>query len=359
MELLKDTNVFEVSKIKEEDEMKKKEMMAKENKTEKTLSDAILELAKTAVEKGDVGTLEKLLDLRKQAQETIAKNEFYKALHGFQSELQPIKKSKVVYNKDGTIRYKYATFDDIVKTIQPLLKKYGLTFHFKPEYDKENQTIIVHCIITHVLGHQEVATFKAPLSLSDKMQFMQTYGSILTYAKRYSLSLALGLATEEDEDLLEEYQTHHKLLDRTPEKVLEKLPENLKEEIKTEVFKQIEEKTKEPKEFKDFREQREFREPKEISEQKEEINFEGFKDIKDINKMTEGQKRYILDLINRYDISMDEFIDFVYFVLKKQIRTVDELTKSEASQIIDRLKNWATLKVTERTLLENKEDIPF
>jgi hypothetical protein len=344
MELLKETNVFEVSRLKEEDEMKKKEMMVREGKTEKTLSDAILELAKTAVDKGDVGTLEKLLDLRKQIQETIAKNEFYKALHGFQSELQPIKKSKVVYNKDGTIRYKYATFDDIVKTIQPLLKKYGLTFHFKPEYDKENQTIIVHCIITHVLGHQEVATFKAPLSLSDKMQFMQAYGSILTYAKRYSLSLALGLATEEDEDLIEEYQTPHKILDKTPERVLEKLPENLKEEIKTEVFRQIEEKTEERKQ----------------KEAREEVrDFEVYKDVKDVNKITEGQKRYILDLIHRYDISMDEFIDFVYFVFKKQIRTVDELTKSEASQIIDRLKNWAELKVTEKTLLENEEDIPF
>jgi hypothetical protein len=304
----------------------------------KTAENVLLDLIKTAVEKGDTATLEKLIALKEQIKKEIAKNEFFKALHGFQSELQPIKRSNVVYNKDGSIRYKYATFDDIVKAIQPLLKKYGLTFHFKPEYDKENQTITVHCIITHVLGHQEVATFKAPLTPSDKMQFMQAYGSILTYAKRYSLSLALGLATEEDENIHEEEEHPHSIT--YPDK-------NTTTEPKI-----IEPKTSLPKP--------EYTQPEEkkLEEKLETKTTE--------NKITESQKKYIMNLLNRNNLNLEELLHHILPSTEKTITSIDELTKSEASRLIDALKNWNVEKKTAATETPNNnettiedEDIPF
>ena len=306
---------------------KEKGAVKKEELVSKTAENTILDLFKTAVEKGDTATLEKLIILKEQIQKEIAKAEFYKALHNFQSELQPIKRSNVVYNKDGSIRYKYASFDDIVKAIQPLLKKYGLTFHFKAEYDEKNQTIAVHCIITHILGHQEVATFKAPLTPPDKIQSMQAYGSILTYAKRYSLSLALGLATEEDENIHEEEHPQ---------------PDTLINKTTTAEPKIIEPKTATPKTAPTNQEE------VETHEEKSE------------NKITESQKKYIINLLNRNNLKMEELYQYILSTHGKIITSIDDLTKSEASRIIDALKNLTVEKKTasNETVIE-EEDIPF
>jgi hypothetical protein len=315
--------------------VKEKGIAKKEDGISKTAEKAIFDLIEIAVEKGDTSTLEKLIELKEQSRKEVAKNEFFKALHGFQSELQPIKKSNVVYNKDGSIRYKYATFDDIVKSIQPLLKKYGFTFHFKPEFDKENQTITVHCIITHVMGHQEVATFKAPLTPSDKMQFMQAYGSILTYAKRYSLSLALGLATEEDENMHEEEYSHHESYTNknttTEPKIIEPKAATPKAEVpKTETFKA------------------------ENANQEEGISEE-----KSENKITESQKKYIINLLNRNNLRIEDLYQYILSTHGKIITSIDDLTKSEASRIIDALKNWTAEKKVEDAVNEALEDLPF
>jgi hypothetical protein len=312
--------------------VKEKGFAKKEEFASKTAEKALFDLIEIAVEKGDTSTLEKLIELKEQSRKEIAKNEFFKALHGFQSELQPIKKSNVVYNKDGSIRYKYATFDDIVKSIHPLLKKYGLTFHFKPEYDKENQTITVHCIITHVMGHQEVATFKAPLTPSDKMQFMQAYGSILTYAKRYSLSLALGLATEEDENMHEEEDLHSTSSTNrgtsTEPKIIEPkaaTPNSKVESSKAEPTNQE----------------------------------EGASEEKAENKITESQKKYIINLLNRNNLKTEDLYQYILSTHGKIITSIDDLTKGEASRIIDALKNWTAEKKVEDAVNEALEDIPF
>jgi hypothetical protein len=326
------------------------ETLAKEKKTQETNNnkfEKLYELIETAVDRGDTKILEKLLEFQKQINKDIAKAEFYKALHGFQSELQPIKKSNVVYNKDGSIRYKYASFDDIVKAIQPLLKKYGLTFHFKAEYDEKNQTITVHCIITHIMGHQEIATFKAPLTLPDKMQFMQAYGSILTYAKRYSLSLALGLATEEDENIPEEHVIEKILEPKTIE------PTTIEPTIiEPTIIKPIptEPKIIEPKPTT----------PKTQPAQPEEKTFESKTDTKTAeNKITESQKRYLLDLLNRHNLKLEELYHYVLSTHGKIITSIDDLTKTEASKIIDALKNWTTEKKTENITNDEIEDVPF
>lgn len=160
--------------------------------------DLVMAMAQVAVEKADVGTLERLVELRKQMKVERAKEEFYQALTAFQSELKPIKKSRIVKNKDSTVKYSYATFDDIIESIQPLLEKHGLSYRFETEF--EDKSVSVKCVITHLLGHQEVTSFKTVIEYSGRMLPIQEWGSALTYAKRYSLSLALGLATEEDTD---------------------------------------------------------------------------------------------------------------------------------------------------------------
>lgn len=162
-------------------------------------------LLKAVVEKGaDVATIERLLEVRRELKKEKAKELFYQALSEFQSNLQKIVKDQKVKNPDGTIRYSYASYDSIVKALQPLLKEYGFSYRFETEF--ENNFVVVSCIVTHEAGHSETTKFKAPVDASMRASEIQKWGAALTYAKRYSLSLAFGLATEEDTDTAEAEQ---------------------------------------------------------------------------------------------------------------------------------------------------------
>lgn len=148
---------------------------------------------------GSVEAVRELLEMRRELKAEWAKEQFNQALSQLQSELPPIEKNKVVYNKDGrTVRYKYSTLDKIIETVQPYLKKYGFSFNFSTEF--EENAVTVTCHLRHQAGHEEQVKFKAPIKYSGHMLPIQEWGSALTYAKRYSLSLALGLTSDEDTD---------------------------------------------------------------------------------------------------------------------------------------------------------------
>ena len=170
---------------------------------EEEKKDIAVAMLQEALQKGlDTETISRLLDLRDRIKQEQAKQAFIHALAQFQSELPPIEKDKAVLNTNGTVRYRYASYDKIVSTIKPYLNKYGLSYRFETAFEPD--TIIVTCIVQHIDGHSEKTSFKLPIDTSAYMNIIQKYGASLTYGKRYSLTLALGLATEEDTDTVEE-----------------------------------------------------------------------------------------------------------------------------------------------------------
>jgi hypothetical protein len=158
---------------------------------------------------------------------------------------------------------------------------------------------------------------------------MQAYGSILTYAKRYSLSLALGLATEEDENMHEEEYSH---------------PTSYTNKTTTTEPKIIEPKTAAQVET-----------PKVEPANQE----EGTSEEKAESKITESQKKYIINLLNRNNLRIEDLFQYILSTHGKIITSIDDLTKSEASRIIDALKNWTAEKKVEEAVNEALEDIPF
>jgi len=61
-------------------------------------------------------------------------------------------------------------------------------------------TVKAGTIVRHIGGHQERTTFEAPVDKGASMNVMQQVASATSYARRYGLLLALGLATGEDDD---------------------------------------------------------------------------------------------------------------------------------------------------------------
>ncbi|MEN2994396.1 MAG: ERF family protein [Thermodesulfovibrio sp.] len=252
----------------------KTDFVEETTKNSETQMDVTLSLLFTAVERNmNVETIEKLLNMRETLRKEHARQEFIKALTNFQAEVPEITKDQAVFNKDGTIRYRYASLDKIISTIKPYLAKNGLSYRFETSF--EGNAITIHCIIQHVLGHSEVTSFKIPIDSSTHMSEIQRFGSTITYARRYSLCLALGLVTDEDTDAN---------IETTTEK------ENTEE--------------------------------KEITEEE---------------KATEKQLNAIFALLKNK--TREERLQIVSSILGREITTSKELTKKEASKIIDTLKN--------------------
>lgn len=114
------------------------------------------------------------------------------ALIALQAEMPSPPKNK--YVKTGKYGYSYATFESIVKMLQPLLPKHGLSF--SQGVEMRGDVPGVTTLLTHVSGEWRANWI--PMSVQEKG--MQPLGSALSYAKRYGLPSLLGLVTEDDDD---------------------------------------------------------------------------------------------------------------------------------------------------------------
>jgi hypothetical protein len=94
--------------------------------------------------------------------------------------------------------YKYADLSDIIETIRDVLKKHGLSYIQNPVHNDKGELEGVYTVILHESGEFikfDLVPVRAGLGATP-----QQIGSALTYARRYSLSLALGIAADEDDD---------------------------------------------------------------------------------------------------------------------------------------------------------------
>lgn len=154
-----------------------------------------------AIEKNmPVEAMEKLLSMRDTLKKEWARERFFESLSQFQAECPEIVKDKVVVGKDGkTIRYRYASLDTIVRTVKPLLQKYGFSYTFSTLFDPT--AIVVTCLASHKDGWQEQASFRAVIEKDAYMSEIQKWGSAMTYAKRYAFCSVFGIiSADEDTD---------------------------------------------------------------------------------------------------------------------------------------------------------------
>jgi len=156
-------------------------------------------------EKMSVDVLERLIDLRNKVAQEKARQAYFNALSELQKELPIIQKTREVYNQDGSLRFKYAPLEDILKEIKPLLVKHGFSYHWKQK-SYEDGSIEVTCVVTHQQGHSESVTFRTKIHETKFMNDIQRLGATITYAKRYTLCSLLGIivADEDNEQILVE-----------------------------------------------------------------------------------------------------------------------------------------------------------
>lgn len=120
------------------------------------------------------------------------KKAFNKAWVAAWAELPTIAKGHDV--DTGKFSYSYASLPDILEQVRPVLASHGLAV--AQTVDDKDGDVAIWTAISHVDGWDQVF---GPTVMSAGNTPQQT-GSAITYARRYALTAALGIAPDEDDD---------------------------------------------------------------------------------------------------------------------------------------------------------------
>jgi hypothetical protein len=158
-------------------------------------------LLQSAVASGaSVEALEKLMALNERHEANEARKQFFSAMQKFQGLKPELKRSsKVKFNTSkGTTEYNFCALPDIEKALKGPLGECGLSYRF--ENFMEEGLIGIRCIVSHVSGHSESTSLKAPRDDSGNKNSIQGIGSTSTYLMRYAIIAAFGLTTADEDD---------------------------------------------------------------------------------------------------------------------------------------------------------------
>lgn len=158
-------------------------------------------LISQAIDKGvDVGTMERLLAMRRELKAEAAKEAFDMAMAKFQAECPTIVKTKEVRGKNGLVAYRYAPIESIVSQVKVPLQTNG--FSYKTEQELKETGVKITVRVIHSAGHSEETSMEVPFgSQTQIMSQSQVAAAASTFAKRYAFCNAFGILTgDEDTD---------------------------------------------------------------------------------------------------------------------------------------------------------------
>lgn len=155
-----------------------------------------------AIEKGaDIGVLERLVALAETVRAMQAKEAWYDAIAKFQAQCPPIFKEHTGVTRSYS--YTYASIDDVLSVIQPVMGPLGLSVSWKLRF--EAKAAAANCRISHALGHFEESG-EVIIPIEERAEDgkgaspAQRVGIAMTYAQRYALKAAAGVAPTDVED---------------------------------------------------------------------------------------------------------------------------------------------------------------
>lgn len=145
----------------------------------------------------DIEKLERMLDMQERILNRNAMVAFNSAMAEMQSDIPTIEKSGAIV-VNGQERSRYARFEDIMRTVKPIMQRYGFAVSFRTATDA--QAVTVTGVLMHREGHREETSMSLPVDGSGSKNSVQAIGSSTSYAKRYVLCALLNIATGDEDD---------------------------------------------------------------------------------------------------------------------------------------------------------------
>lgn len=124
-------------------------------------------------------------------QTSVPTKNLYAALIKVQSQLKPVVKR----HENPFFKSKYADLNDVWESVRELLKESGLCIIQLLDADDEgNQFLITE------LAHSSGESVRSKCKIVTTKNDAQSFGSAITYFRRFAISAILGITTEEDDD---------------------------------------------------------------------------------------------------------------------------------------------------------------
>lgn len=124
-------------------------------------------------------------------------NELVEAMSKAQLAITPPKKTqeaKIATRTGGQYSYKYTDLAEVIEAVRKPLGDNGLVLFQVPHPTDDGS-----CLVETVLAHTSGQWISGLLRMSPVATDPQAYGSCLTYNRRYSALMILGLAPEDDD----------------------------------------------------------------------------------------------------------------------------------------------------------------
>ena len=140
--------------------------------------------------------LSALVDLKNKQEDREARKSFTAALVKFRSNAPVIAKSRKVdfaAKSGGRVQYNFAALEDIEDRIAEWLNECGFAYTFPEAVCAGSGMMRVTCKLTHIAGHSESTTTEIPVPTDTRTNPTQQGGMAISYGKRYTLCMALGL----------------------------------------------------------------------------------------------------------------------------------------------------------------------
>lgn len=145
----------------------------------------------------DVEKMRALLEMHEHVVKRNAEAAFNSAFAEMQSEMPEISEHGEI-KVNGQVRSKYALFEDINKTVKPILQRHGFAVMFKTPNGEKGVT--VEGVLMHRDGHRESTSITLEADTSGSKNGVQSIGSSVSYAKRYVLCALLNITTRGEDD---------------------------------------------------------------------------------------------------------------------------------------------------------------
>lgn len=161
------------------------------------------EMMQSMVQKGitaeNVAAFTELVKLSEHMEDRNAEREFAKAFNALQADMPKVQAKKAVPNRDGSARYKFASFEEIMEQVSPVAQKHGFSISFSMRFAEGR--VIQTCILQHIGGHKQSNDFAVRIGSGPPgSNEAQADGAASTYAKRFALCNALNIVIETDDD---------------------------------------------------------------------------------------------------------------------------------------------------------------
>ncbi|SDJ98565.1 ERF family protein [Billgrantia gudaonensis] len=140
----------------------------------------------------DIDKMERLLQMQERVLDRQALMAYSTAMAAMQTELPSI--AERGQGNNGA----YATLEDIVDTVRPIMKKHGFAVSFRIQTHERG--IQVTGVLMHKDGHREETSMLLPADTSGSKNAVQAFGSSTSYGKRYVLCALLNITTRGQDD---------------------------------------------------------------------------------------------------------------------------------------------------------------